>query len=375
MPPCNVLIWYWGRTGAGPLYALELMRAMRHRPDLRLSASIAAGNAMLAETRALGLPLDIVPTYSSAAGFAAATLRLPAMRRRFRRWLDENKFDIVLSTMSHLWTALFVDCVTASGAAYIPVLHDATPHPGEAQPLWRLRRQREIRHAAHLITLSESVTRGVAADTGFARDRISIIPYGVPAIPGLAAGPRSFPAHRPFRFMFFGRILDYKGLGNLIAAFRALQTHRPNTELHIVGAGDLSPYASALAGLPGVTIVNRWIEESEIPHILNQADAIVLPYNEASQSGVTSQAYAACLPVIVTPVGGLAEQVIPDATGLVAASTAPSDIAASMAQLLDHTLYDHLSRQLLDYRRRWSFGAQGATFAELFHTVRARKAA
>lgn len=376
--PCRVLVWYWGRTGAGPLYTLELLRSLAAQPGLSVAGSIAAGNALRAETEALGLPLDIVPTYDDRKSFALMTLRLPLLRHRFNKFLRQQRFDIVLSTMNHLWTPLLVDCVGASGAAYIPVLHDAQPHPGEAQPLWRWRRQREVNAARAIITLSSAVADGVAQLNHFQRQNISVIPYGIPAMADARQETRLFPTTRPFRFLFFGRIMAYKGLALLAAAYRLLrsQTQRP-CELWIVGAGDLNPYQTALEGLPDCTVVNRWLSDTEITGYLNEADAVVLPYTEASQSGVTSQAYAAGLPVIVTPVGGLVEQVVPDQTGLRATAATAEAVAAAMFQMLDPIRYERMGKAVAAFRTQNTFMAQGALYADLFRRImpQTRKAA
>jgi glycosyltransferase involved in cell wall biosynthesis len=57
-----------------------------------------------------------------------------------------------------------------------------------------------------------------------------------------------------------------------------------------------------------VTVENRWVPESEIGPLLAWSDALILPYREASQSGVAAAALAAGRPVIATRVGGLSEQ-------------------------------------------------------------------
>ena len=373
VPPCRVLIWYWGRTGAGPLYALELLRSLAAQPGLKVEGSIAAGNALRDETEALELPLTIVPTYDDRKSFALTTLRLPLIRHSFNKFLRKHRFDIVLSTMNHLWTPFLVDCVTASGAAYIPVLHDAKPHPGEAQPFWCWRRQREVNAARAIITLSEAVANGVSQLNHFPRSNISVIPYCIPAMLGARQEARLFPTNRPFRFLFFGRIMAYKGLTLLAEAYHLLraQTQRP-CELWIVGAGDFTPYQAALAKLPDCTIINRWLSDAEITGHLNEADAVVLPYTEASQSGVTSQAYAAGLPVIVTPVGGLAEQVVPDQTGLRSKAATAEAVATAMLQMLDPIRYERMGKAVTAFRAQNTFMAQGALYANLFRHVMAQ---
>jgi glycosyltransferase involved in cell wall biosynthesis len=61
--------------------------------------------------------------------------------------------------------------------------------------------------------------------------------------------------------------------------------------------------------MPGVSIENHWVAEADIPGLIAQADALVLPYREASQSGVIPIAHAMGVPVVAMPAGGLSEQV------------------------------------------------------------------
>jgi glycosyltransferase involved in cell wall biosynthesis len=371
----RVLIWYWGRKGAGPVYAQELMRALAAQPDVEVSGSIAAGSELRQATEALGLPLALVPTYHDLRSFALASLRLPWLRREFQNFLRQGQFDVVLSTMSHSWTPFVLDCIGKAGAAYVPVLHDAMPHPGESQPLWRWRRRRELAFADRVICLSQNVATGVTAATDYPQDKISIIPYGVPAISGLLPMPRVFPQQRNFRFMFFGRIMDYKGLDLALKAYAQLRQQAVPLELWLVGAGDLTPYQALLQGQTGLTIINRWIKEEEIAGFLNEADAILLPYREASQSGVTSQAYAAGLPVVATPAGGLKEQVIEGKTGFLAEQISAEALAVAMQKLLDPSHYQQIADHIPDFGRNLTFTAQGAIYAaELRRAVSARQA-
>ncbi|MBE7211393.1 MAG: glycosyltransferase, partial [Gluconacetobacter diazotrophicus] len=63
-----------------------------------------------------------------------------------------------------------------------------------------------------------------------------------------------------------------------------------------------------LAALPSVRVENRWVPEGEIGALIAWSDALVLPYREASQSGVAAAAIAARRWVVATRVGGLVEQ-------------------------------------------------------------------
>lgn len=60
--------------------------------------------------------------------------------------------------------------------------------------------------------------------------------------------------------------------------------------------------------MPHVTVDRRWIPEVELPGLIGGADAVILPYRQASQSGVAAAAIALGRHVIATDVGGLGEQ-------------------------------------------------------------------
>jgi glycosyltransferase involved in cell wall biosynthesis len=122
-------------------------------------------------------------------------------------------------------------------------------------------------------------------------------------------------------------------------------------ELDIVGSGDLRPYA-ALWQLDGVRAKNRWLDETDIAAALLHSDLLILPYVEASQSGVAPAAASAGLPVVATPVGGLEEQVRHGVTGLIAESTAPASLAAAIRRLIeDDALYARCSSGALAHAR------------------------
>ncbi len=87
--------------------------------------------------------------------------------------------------------------------------------------------------------------------------------------------------------------------------------------------------------MPWVTVENRWVPETEIPGLLGWADAVVLPYVEASQSGVAAAALAAGRAVLATAVGGLPEQLRGETLGRLCAPAAEALVTAWRAMLAD----------------------------------------
>lgn len=126
---------------------------------------------------------------------------------------------------------------------------------------------------------------------------------------------------RPY-LLFFGRIDKYKGIGNLLRAYKPVSdTALP---LIIAGGGMLSNAEKELASsTQNVTLINRYIHDGEMKWLFAHSAAVVLPYIEATQSGVIPIAYAYGKPVIVSNVSGLTQFVQDRETGFVA-----KDIAA-----------------------------------------------
>jgi glycosyltransferase involved in cell wall biosynthesis len=252
------------------------------------------------------------------------------VRRRFAEYLIRHRVDTVVATMSHLWNPLMVDVVKRSGAKLITVIHDAIAHPGDEYPFRRRMLAHELAYSDQVVALSRHVADQVVQVYGYPEQLISIIPHGV-----FRFGPvrrRAPPRERPFRYLFFGRLLAYKGLDLLIDAMDLIDRSLP-IELAIVGAGELGALEARIATDPRIRLDSRWIPESEIIGVFEAADAVVSPYREASQSGVLATAYGAGIPMIATPVGGLIEQLAPYGAGLVADDMTPAAFARAMVRL------------------------------------------
>lgn len=130
--------------------------------------------------------------------------------------------------------------------------------------------------------------------------------------------------------LFFGLIRDYKGLDLLIDAFAQLDEGH---QLVIAGEAyaDFGKYQLLIDAHPlrhRIHVFQRFISDAEVPAFFSAADALVLPYRSATQSGVTAIAFHFGVPVIATDVGGLAEIVTHERTGLIV----PRPDAAAIAQ-------------------------------------------
>jgi len=123
--------------------------------------------------------------------------------------------------------------------------------------------------------------------------------------------------------LFFGFIRKYKGLDVALQAMADRRIRDLGVKLLVAGEfyEDAAPYHDLIARLniaPSLLLRTDFIPDGEVRNYVCAADAVIQPYRNATQSGVTPLAYHFEKPMIVSNVGGLAALVPHEKVGLVA---------------------------------------------------------
>lgn len=169
-----------------------------------------------------------------------------------------------------------------------------------------------LRSAERIIALNEAQVETLAGRYRVRRDRIRVIPNGVPIPLG------DLPDHRwnddpavadgPLRLLFVGRLSAQKNLPRLLAAMSLVQ--RPVT-LDIVGDG--TERASVEAEVQHRGLVNVRLlgprHDDDLLDCYRQAQALVLTSDHEGMPLVLLEAMASGLPVVATDVAGVSETV------------------------------------------------------------------
>jgi glycosyltransferase involved in cell wall biosynthesis len=325
-----IALVYWGRLGAGAALMTEIATAMQADPRFDVFASTSRQSELpgpLATDRLLA-----IDTFSSLPSLLLGTMLLPLTVRRLVRKLTRARVQAIVTVMPHVWGLALQRAVRRAGIRTLIIVHDADPHPGERRPLFDWLVRQEIGEADRIVTLSSHVADRLLARDARAAHRLTRLFHPVFRFTaGRAAEPRP---RKPFRLLFFGRILPYKGVPLLLEAYARLRALEMQVVLQVSGRGDIAA-PRALLRQAGLYIDQGWVPPEAIGAMLADADAVVLPYLEASQSGVIAAAYGAGLPVVATPVGGLVEQVIDGHTGVIAADTTASELAGAIGRLIE----------------------------------------
>lgn len=325
-----IALVYWGRLGAGAALMREISAAMAQDERFDLYASTSRQSELTPD-----LPPERMLSIDTFAGPLSLLLRtflLPLTLRRLVRRMSSADMRVLITVMPHIWGLALHFAARRAGIRTILMVHDADPHPGERRPLFDFLVRQEIRRSDRIITLSDHVADRLIAKGDIPETRILRLYHPIFEFGGkedAVSGPAS-----PFRLLFFGRILPYKGLAVLLEAYALLRRAGVDCTLRVVGRGEIEA-PPHLTDQPGLTIAQGWVAPDAIAGILADADAMVLPYLEASQSGVIAAAYGAALPVVATPVGGLIEQIDDGRTGLVAKSVTALDMADTIRTLIE----------------------------------------
>jgi glycosyltransferase involved in cell wall biosynthesis len=311
---CDFLFKY------GAQQARSLARAGQEVAMLVRAHALEFGGSMDERRRALddlrddGVRQFVIPGRIRSPSAAPAMLKV---RRQLLTWQPH----IVHVHENHDPRLLAV----TRGFRTVFTVHDPVEHLGARaftrRDTWVTKQW--VRRAERIVVHAESLADELAATVGPAR--IAVIPHG------------TWPLGQPLRVpttptvLLFGRLERYKGVDVLVTAMQSVWRERPDVRLIVAGEG---PAAEQVPEDPRVTLIARYIPESEVQPLLSEASLVALPYTQASQSGVGALAIAAGVPVVVTDVGALRELAYDP--GFVANAGDPPALAAAILRNLDH---------------------------------------
>lgn len=249
-------------------------------------------------------------------------------QQAIRRQLRSQKFNIIQLVDLHPAYFFYLDVLARQNL--VTTIHDLEPHPGEAYtPVVNILQRLIIRTSRHLIVHGHTIKERLAKKYNLNPSTITVAPLGI--LSGQTG--RNYTV-QPHSILFFGRIVDYKGLDTLLQSLILLQRKQIPFYLTIAGSGSLKRYQSLLDQIPQKTVVNRYIPEDQLNNYFASTEIVVLPYKEASQSAVLSIALGYGKPIIATNVGAFSEILENGSNALLIEPERSQLLASSLERLL-----------------------------------------
>ena len=172
--------------------------------------------------------------------------------------------------------------------------------------------------------------------------------------------------------LFFGFIRKYKGLDLLFEAM-ALPAIK-NAGIRLLVAGEFYEEEKGyqeqidLLGIrEQLYLRTDFIPDSEVKYYLSAADAVIQPYRNATQSGVTPLAYHFEKPMLVTNVGGLPALVPDKKVGLVTEPD-PAAIAGGILQFYQLG-EDYFIPHLREEKKKYSWDRMVSSLTQLANDI------
>lgn len=292
-----------------------------------------------------------IRTYRNSTEFVFnSLLALPVLCFKVISLRVFKRYEKAYFPMFHHWNPILIQLCRWLNLEVIFTVHDGILHIGEQRD-WEQRLLNFcIRKSHKLIFLSQHVKKLTRQKIGYSAS-CSLIPHPLLELKLEESMTRKLPA-KP-SLLFLGRVVDYKGVDLLLKAVSDIPNDSIN-KVTIAGRNYSGVKLEQIGNIP-LTIISRWLEEREITELLTSHDILVLPYKEASQSGIVTLGITAAIPMICTNVGGLNEQLSEDE----ALFTEPSveKIREAILRLIaDENLYLQLHRQLIQKRASGNAG-------------------
>jgi len=280
-----------GRTGSMPSYADHIVCHFPKGSYDYFISKYAINPSSISEAQPLR-------TYRSGMSFLFNSLFiLPFYVLYFLPKIIKNYQRLYLPYF-HLWNFPFILIFRLLNREIIYTVHDGILHMGENSFFLQKYSDLNLKSASKLIYLTQYVKTRVENTLKINKPSL-VAPHGLLENDYICM---DIPKNGK-NLLLMGRISPYKG-----AELLAETVAEISDEIDQCIIAGKSNYKLQIKETPKLKILNQYLSEKKVGDLLNWADILVLPYLEASQSGVIALGIYAELPMVCTQVGGLKEQ-------------------------------------------------------------------
>ena len=237
----------------------------------------------------------------------------------------------------------------------------------------------EISHLSdRLVVMSEQAAYLLRDVYSVSREKIDIIPHGVPDLPFMDPNyfKDLFGTQGKSVLLTFGLLSPNKGIENVLRALPAILEKHPDLVYIVSGAThphirrhegeryreELQALAAEYGVSSHVVFNNRFVSTEEMIEHVGAADIYITPYRQEAQvvSGTLAIALGAGKAIISTPYWH-AKEILADGRGVIVPFDNPDSIAEAVIKLLDNDAERHAMRKRAYLRSRgttWQKTAQ-----------------
>jgi len=298
-----------------------------------------------------------IETYSGVISFLFQSclffFRCPALIDSYKSKSDHL---IIYFPVFHPWNLIISIWAGIKDVPVVTTIHDYHTHVGEKNRISELLQKRQMDISDKIIFLTESEkNKALSYHPKYQKKSLVLLH------PLLDSHANHTLAHNPdLKFLFLGRLKAYKGYQLLINA----SNHGSIQHITIAGSGD-----TAISSIDKVSVINKHLSNSEITQLIESHHVLVLPYKDTSQSGVLTLGIDACMPMIISQLPGLQEQISESACTWIEPNK--NALRDAMLRLQNEPEYFNsikinVTNYKKDFKSKWE-----SNFKEIIRTIRA----
>lgn len=291
--------------------------------------SMLTPEALTPELEAAGIPWASLDVKRGSADLSA----IFKLRKLLREWQPH----IVHSHMVH---ANLLARVTRL-LARVPVLISTAHNINEGGKLRMLGYRFTDRLADHSTNVSRAAVERYLAIGAAPAGKMSFVPNGLDTArfkpdPALRQQQRdTLKLGEHFTWLAVGRHDEQKDYRTMLQAFAKVYERHTDNQLVIIGEGPLTDTLKQQAKDLNLSEQIHFLGvRSDIPEVMNAADAYLMSSIYEGLPMVLLEAAATCLPIVATDVGGNRE-IVTAANGLLAPASNPEALSQTMLELLE----------------------------------------
>jgi glycosyltransferase involved in cell wall biosynthesis len=233
----------------------------------------------------------------------------------------------------------------------VTTIHDVYRHPGDRQSVFGSEYTRRISfyRSQQIIVHTEALKQALIQDFQVPQQRVNVLNHGELGSLYQRRAKVKTLEREPYTLLFFGRIWPYKGLKYLLEAMPLIAAKIPEVKLIIAGRGEnIQQYFPDGYDKNQIELINDFIPEEDVAGLFQRSTISVLPYIEASQSGVAALSYGMGTPIVASDVGGLREIIKSEKDGILVPPGDAQALANAIIRLLsDRTMQNQMQTAAL----------------------------
>jgi glycosyltransferase involved in cell wall biosynthesis len=277
-----------------------------------------------------------VETYSGTLSFIIKSLPFFIKAASLLKNYNDKEKVILYLPVFHPWNLFLAMWAAVYGIPVITTVHDYHTHIGEKSTVTEIIQKLQMMISDKVIFLTDYQRQEALKELTRKDKEYIVLPH-----PIIKSGIiHNLDHSKEMKFLFLGRIKAYKGYSLVLDSAENKHIY----QITIAGTGNHINTTNSK-----ISLIDRHLTDLEISELLSTHHVLLLPYKETSQSGILTLGIDSGMPIIISRLPGLQEQL--DEECVVWIEPTSDGLIQAMSRIQsDKRLYDNIKAKVKSYK-------------------------